>query len=209
MKFVFLGPPGAGKGTQAKILAKKLNIPAISTGDIFRENIKDQTELGKKAVDYTSKGLLVPDSVTNAMVEQRLMKLDCANGFILDGYPRTINQAKFLDGIETIDKVVNFVLTDKEVVRRISGRRTCKNCNAIYHIEFLKPKKKGMCDKCNMRLIQREDDKPKAVKKRLQVYKKQTEPLIEYYSKKGILVNVDSSQGIEKISAAVRDILSV
>ncbi len=207
MKFVFLGPPGAGKGTQAKILGKKLNIPAISTGDIFRDNIKDQTELGKNAVEYTSKGLLVPDSVTNGMVEQRLMKMDCANGFILDGYPRTINQAKFLDEIETIDKVINFILTDKEVVRRISGRRTCKDCNAIYHIDFLKSKKKGVCDKCAIKLTQREDDKPKAVKKRLQVYKKQTEPLIEYYTKKGILVNVDSSPTIKEISHKVEKTL--
>jgi len=203
MKFVFLGPPGAGKGTQAKILSKKLNIPAISTGDIFRENIKDQTELGKKAVEYTSKGLLVPDSVTNSMVEQRLMKMDCANGFILDGYPRTINQAKFLDEIETIDKVVNFVLTDDEVVRRISGRRTCSNCNGIYHVDFLKPKKKDVCDKCNIKLTQREDDKPKAVKKRLIVYKKQTEPLIEYYNKKRILSNIDSNPTIKEISHKV------
>ena len=207
MKFVFLGPPGAGKGTQAKILAKKLNIPAISTGDIFRDNIKDQSELGKKAVEYTSKGLLVPDHVTNAMAEQRLMKLDCANGFILDGYPRTINQAKFLDEIETIDKVINFVLTDDEVIRRISGRRTCKNCAAIYHIDFLKPKKKAVCDKCLTKLTQREDDKPKAVKKRLQVYKKQTEPLIEYYTKKGILVNIDSSPTIKEISKKVEKTL--
>ena len=207
MKFVFLGPPGAGKGTQAKILAKKLNIPAISTGDIFRDNIKDQSELGKKAVEYTSKGLLVPDHVTNAMAEQRLMKLDCANGFILDGYPRTINQAKFLDEIETIDKVINFVLTDDEVIRRISGRRTCKNCAAIYHIDFLKPKKKAVCDKCLTKLTQREDDKPKAVKKRLQVYKKQTEPLIEYYTKKEILVNVDSSPTIKEISKKVEKTL--
>lgn len=207
MKFVFLGPPGAGKGTQAKILAKKLNIPAISTGDIFRDNIKDQTELGKNAVEYTSKGLLVPDHVTNGMVEQRLMKMDCANGFILDGYPRTINQAKFLDNIETIDKVINFVLTDDEVIRRISGRRTCENCGAIYHIDFLKPKKKAVCDKCAIKLTQREDDKPKAVKKRLQVYKKQTEPLIEYYTKKGILVNVDSSPTIKEISHKVEKTL--
>ena len=203
MKFVFLGPPGAGKGTQAKILSKKINIPAISTGDIFRENIKDQTELGKKAVEYTIKGLLVPDQVTNGMVEQRLMKLDCANGFILDGYPRTINQAKFLDNIETIDKVINFVLTDKEVIRRISGRRTCKNCGAIYHIDFLKSKKKGVCDKCNIKLTQRKDDKPMAVKKRLQVYKKQTEPLIEYYNKKGILINIDSNPTIKEIGHKV------
>lgn len=207
MKFVFLGPPGAGKGTQAKILAKKLNIPAISTGDIFRDNIKDQTELGKNAVEYTSKGLLVPDHVTNGMVEQRLMKMDCANGFILDGYPRTINQAKFLDNIETIDKVINFVLTDDEVIRRISGRRTCENCGAIYHIDFLKPKKKAVCDKCAIKLTQREDDKPKAVKKRLQVYKKQTEPLIEYYTKKGILVNIDSSPTIKEISHKVEKTL--
>lgn len=207
MKFVFLGPPGAGKGTQAKILSKKINIPAISTGDIFRDNIKDQTELGKNAVEYTSKGLLVPDHVTNGMVEQRLMKMDCANGFILDGYPRTINQAKFLDEIETIDKVINFVLTDEEVIRRISGRRTCNDCNAIYHIDFLKSKKKGVCDKCNIKLIQREDDKPMAVKKRLQVYKKQTEPLIEYYTKKGILVNVDSSPTIKEISHKVEKTL--
>jgi len=200
MKLVLLGPPGAGKGTQASIISRKFNIPHISTGDLFRENIRDKTELGKKVVEYSSKGLLVPDNITNEMVAQRLMKMDCANGFILDGYPRTIAQAKFLDKIQTIDKVINFQLTDQEVVRRISGRRTCPNCGAVYHIIYKKPKKKNICDKCSSELVQRDDEKPKVVKKRLEVYKKETTPLIEYYTKKGILENISAKPSIKDVT---------
>ncbi len=200
MKLVLLGPPGAGKGTQASIISRKFNIPHISTGDLFRENIRDKTELGKKVVEYSSKGLLVPDNITNEMVAQRLMKMDCANGFILDGYPRTIAQAKFLDKIQTIDKAINFQLTDQEVVRRISGRRTCPNCGAVYHIIYKKPKKKNICDKCSSELVQRDDEKPKVVKKRLEVYKKETTPLIEYYTKKGILENISAKPSIKDVT---------
>ena len=200
MKLVLLGPPGAGKGTQASIISRKFNIPHISTGDLFRENIRDKTELGKKVVEYSSKGLLVPDNITNEMVAQRLMKMDCANGFILDGYPRTIAQAKFLDKIQTIDKAINFQPTDQEVVRRISGRRTCPNCGAVYHIIYKKPKKKNICDKCSSELVQRDDEKPKVVKKRLEVYKKETTPLIEYYTKKGILENISAKPSIKDVT---------
>jgi adenylate kinase len=207
MKLVFLGPPGAGKGTQAKILSKKLNIPHISTGDIFRENMKKQTELGKKAAEYTSKGLLVPDEITNAMVGQRLKQKDCERGFILDGYPRTIPQAKFLDSIQTIEKVINFGLSDDEIVKRISERRTCKYCDTVYHLTYKRPKQKGICDKCSGQLVQRDDEKPRVVKKRLEVYKKQTEPLIDYYKNKGMLINVDATPSIEKVHKKVEQSL--
>ncbi len=198
MRLIFLGPPGSGKGTQAELLADKLDIPHISTGDIFRDNIKKETDLGKKAKEYIDKGQLVPDHVTNYMVKGRLEKLD---GYILDGYPRTIPQAKFLDCIQDIDKVVEFELSDKEVIKRISGRRTCKKCGAMYHIVWNPPKKKGVCDECGSALIQRSDDKPETIKKRLEVYKKQTAPLIDYYSDK--LIKIDASPSIEKIHAVV------
>jgi len=203
MKLVFLGPPGAGKGTQAKIVSERQKIPHISTGDIFRENMKKQTELGKKAAEYSNKGLLVPDDLTNKMVENRLNGNDCKRGFILDGYPRTIPQAEFLDSIMKIDKVINFELSDEEVVKRISGRRTCSKCGTAYHLLYMKPKKSGNCDKCNSPLVQREDEKPEVVKKRLEVYKKQTSPLIDYYKKKKLLVNISAFSTIEEITKKV------
>jgi adenylate kinase len=203
MKLIFLGPPGSGKGTQAKILSDKLKIPHISTGDIFRENIKNLTDLGKKASEFMNKGLLVPDEVTNAMVEKRLKENDCKKGFILDGYPRTLPQADFLGLIQKIDKVVNFELDDAEIIKRISGRRTCKNCGTAFHIVFIKPKKQNVCDKCGSELAQRDDEKPDVVKKRLEVYKKQTEPLIEYYRKKKILADVSAYPSIEEVSKDV------
>jgi adenylate kinase len=202
MKLVFLGPPGAGKGTQAKLLAAKLNVPHISTGDIFRENIRKQTELGKKAAEYSNKGFLVPDDITNEMVKERLKK---EQGYILDGYPRTINQAEFLDSIQKIDKVINFELEDNEIIKRISGRRTCRSCGSVYHVEFSKPKVEGVCDKCDSEIVQREDEKPDVVKKRLDVYKSQTEPLIDYYNKKGILVDIDAYPTIEEISRTLEN----
>ncbi len=173
MKLVFLGPPGAGKGTQAKILSYKLGIPHISTGDIFRENIKNKTELGKKASEFSDKGLLVPDEVTNAMVQERLKRDDCSKGYILDGYPRTIPQAKFLDQIQNIDRVVYFYLGDKTTIERMLNR--AKDSNRI-------------------------DDTEEVIKKRIKVYKKQTQPLIEYYKKKGILLEIDAKPSIEEIS---------
>ncbi len=208
MKLIFLGPPGSGKGTQAKILAEKLKIPHISTGDIFRVNIKNQTVLGRKASEFMNQGLLVPDEITNAMVKNRLNDKDTKEGFILDGYPRTIPQAEFLDNIIKIDKVINFELDDNEVVKRISGRRTCKNCGSAFHIIFLKPKKENICDKCNNDLAQRDDEKPDVVKKRLDVYKKQTEPLIDYYKKKKVLVDVSAYPSIEDIGKEVEKIIT-
>ncbi len=208
MKLIFLGPPGSGKGTQAKILSEKIGIPQISTGDIFRTNIKNKTELGIKAQEYNDKGILVPDEITNNMVKERLEKEDCSKGYILDGYPRTINQAEFLDNIQVIGKVINFELSEEEVVKRISGRRTCLNCGAMYHIMFKKPQKENVCDKCSNEIIQREDDKPEAVIKRLEEYHKKTEPLINYYTVKKLIINVDASPSIEEVSVVVEQIAS-
>lgn len=205
MNIIFLGPPGSGKGTQADLISKELNIPHISTGDIFRCNIKNQTELGKKASDYTSKGLLVPDEITNEMIKDRLNKEDCKNGFILDGYPRTINQAEFLKSIIKIDKIINFELNDEEIIKRISGRRTCPNCNAVYNIYRSPPKKENICDKCGSKLIKRDDETPNVVKKRLDVYKKETKPLIDYY--KNEIINISASPSINEITKKVIEIL--
>lgn len=209
MKLVFLGPPGAGKGTQAKIISSESGIPHISTGDIFRYNIKNQTELGKKASEYMNKGFLVPDEVTNEMVEKRLSEPDCEKGFILDGYPRTIPQAEFLDSVILLDRVINFELDESEIIKRISGRRTCKNCGSVYHILFSKPKKENHCDKCGSELVQRDDEKPEVVKKRLEVYRTQTEPLISYYKKKKLLANVDAYPDIPQVSKSVRHTLGI
>ncbi len=207
MKLIFLGPPGAGKGTQAKLISEKFSVPHISTGDIFRKNIKEQTLLGKKAAEYNNKGLLVPDSITNAMVEKRLEEKDCKKGFILDGYPRTIPQAEFLESIQQIEKVINLELVDKEIIKRISGRRTCKNCQSSYNIFSLKPKIDNVCDKCNGELVQREDEKPEIVRKRLEVYKKQTEPLIEYYKGKNDLCNVDAYPKIADVTKQITSLI--
>jgi adenylate kinase len=203
MKFVFLGPPGAGKGTQAEMLAHKFDIPHISTGDIFRENIKQKTELGKKASEFSSKGLLVPDEITNEMVKKRLKKSDCKKGFILDGYPRTITQAQYLEKIEKIDRVVNFILDETEVVRRISGRRTCKNCGSVYHVEFSPSKKQGVCDKCGSPIIQRDDESASAVKIRLKEYETKTAPLVDYYREKNLLTDIDATGSIEEVHELV------
>jgi adenylate kinase len=207
MKLVFLGPPGAGKGTQAKIISGMLGIPHISTGDIFRENMKNSTPLGKKAAEYSSKGLLVPDEITNAMVKDRLAKPDCSDGYILDGYPRTINQADYLSSIQKIDKVINFVLEEEEIISRISGRRTCKACGAIYNVNHIKPKQEGVCDSCKGILVQRDDEMPDVVKKRLHVYNEQTEPLIDYYRKKGLLKDIDSLPPVDKITETLKSAL--
>lgn len=207
MKLIFLGPPGSGKGTQAKVLAQKLNLPQISTGDIFRYNIKNHTELGIKAREFNDKGLLVPDNITNEMVKERIQKDYCVNGYILDGYPRTINQAEFLAKFQDINKVINLELSEEEVINRISGRRTCLNCGEMYHIMYKSPNSDNKC-KCGNEIIQRDDDKPEAVKIRLQVYKKQTEPLIEFYTNKGIILNIDASPGIEEISEKIFETLS-
>jgi len=192
MNIVLLGPPGIGKGTVAGKLSKKLEIPHIATGDMLRENVAQKTELGLKAKSYMDKGLLVPDNVVIEMIKERLQKDDCKNGFILDGFPRTINQAEEIKDIK-IDKVVNIQASDDVIVERLSRRRVCGQCGFIYHLDFIKPNREGFCDKCSGTLSQREDDKPEAIKERLKVYTEKTEPLINYYKEKGLIVDVDGS----------------
>lgn len=206
MNLVFLGPPGAGKGTQAQILSQRLGIPHISTGEIFRDHISKQTDLGRRAQDYSNRGFLVPDDITNAMVKARLSMADCAGGFILDGYPRTIPQAVYLEGIRKIDRVINFVLSGQEAVKRISGRRTCSSCALVYNIYYKKPRKAGKCDACGARLLKREDESPGVVKKRLRVYREQSEPLVSYYRNRKILADIDAALSISEISEQLRNV---
>ncbi|HPP31482.1 MAG TPA: adenylate kinase [Soehngenia sp.] len=202
MRLILLGPPGAGKGTQASAIVKRYNIPHISTGDIFRMNIKENTQLGKEVKSYLDAGLLVPDELVVDIVNDRLKKSDCENGFILDGYPRTINQAEALDkelakmGTK-LDAAINIFLDTQLLIERAVGRRLCKNCGATYHIKFHPPKQDGICDQCGGELYQRDDDKEETVKKRIEVYLTQTKPLIEYYKDKDLLVNIDGAQSIE------------
>lgn len=204
MRLILLGPPGAGKGTQAVNIVKKYNIPHISTGDMFRKNIKEGTDLGIKAKEYIDKGLLVPDELTVAIVKDRLSEKDCQEGFLLDGFPRTVNQADALD-IELknlnyeLDHVINIDVEKEELINRAVGRRVCKDCGATYHIKFNPPKKENICDVCGGELIQRKDDTVETVTKRIEVYLEQTEPLIDYYGKKGILINIDGKQDIDKV----------
>ncbi|MBN1455119.1 MAG: adenylate kinase [Methanomicrobia archaeon] len=203
MMIVLFGPPGSGKGTQAKKLAEKYTIPHVSTGDILRENLKHQTALGLEAKKYMDRGELVPDEVLDGVIKDRLAQPDCDSGCILDGYPRTIPQAEALDAImnelgKTLDVVVNIEVPDAEVLKRISGRRMCA-CGASYHIHFNPPNQEGICDLCNRPLYQREDDKETAVMNRIAVYKKQSQPLIEYYRRKGVLVTVDGTAEIQEV----------
>jgi len=201
---MLLGAPGAGKGTVAGFLIKKLNLPSIATGDILREEAKTNNEL-KKIMD---KGKLVPDELVSKIIEKRLKKDDCKEDFILDGFPRTIKQAGFLEQRNiSFDYALNIKASEEVIIKRLSGRRICKNCNAIYHIENIPPKKEGICDKCGSELIQRDDDKPESIKKRLRVYEEQTEPLIKFYKKKGILRDVDSNQPVEGVFKAALDAL--
>lgn len=193
MNIVLLGSPGIGKGTAASKLSKKLAIPHISTGDMLRENVAQKTDLGVEAKNYMNKGLLVPDKVVIEMMKERIKKDDCKNGFILDGFPRTINQAEKISKVTKIDKVVNIRASDGIIIDRLSKRRVCKKCNFIYHLEYIKPKKEGICDKCGSELYQRDDDKAEAIKERLKVYRSETEPLISYYKGKGLIVDVDGS----------------
>jgi adenylate kinases len=199
-----LGAPGAGKGTQAKKVAKKYNIPHISTGDIFRANIKEGTELGKRAKEYMDKGELVPDDITIGMLLDRIHKADCKNGFVLDGFPRTIPQAKSLSEAlsklnEKIDYAINIDVPDDSIITRMSGRRACLSCGSTYHIKYSAPKKENICDNCGSELVIRDDDKPETVKKRLDVYHKQTQPLIDYYDNENILANVDGTKDMEEV----------
>ncbi len=212
MKIVMLGAPGAGKGTQAKMIASKYEIPHISTGDIFRANLKNGTELGKKAKVYMDQGLLVPDELTVDLVMDRLAQEDCKKGYILDGFPRTIPQAEALDAAltrigEKLDYAVDVDVPDENIVTRMSGRRACTGCGATYHVVFNPSKKGDICETCGEPLVLREDDKPETVQKRLDVYHDQTQPLIEYYTKQGILKRVDGTMDMNDVFAAITDIL--
>lgn len=202
MKLIFLGAPGAGKGTQAEKVCEKLGIPAISTGNIIRAALKEQTEMGIKAKDYIEKGQLVPDDVVIGIIKERLAKDDCKNGFVLDGFPRTVPQAQALDemGIE-IDKVIDIEVSDDKIVSRMSGRRVCSNCGASYHLLYKKPETEGVCDACGSELVQRSDDKAETVLERLEVYHTQTEPLIDFYKAKGKLYVVDGQEEVTETTA--------
>jgi adenylate kinase len=205
MKLIFLGPPGAGKGTVAERVQEAFSAPQISTGAIFRAAIAAKTELGIKVKAVIDAGKLVDDDLTVALVKERLAGPDVRNGYILDGFPRTIAQADALAGFSSIDKVVNFAISDAEVLRRLGGRRVCPSCGANFHAETLKPKKDGVCDKCGAELIIRDDDKPDTITRRLQVYRAQTEPLIAYYRDKGLLVDIDAAGGIDEVVAKCRE----
>lgn len=212
MKIIMLGAPGAGKGTQAKRIAEKYTIPHISTGDIFRANIKNGTELGKKAKEYMDQGLLVPDELTCDLVMDRIQQDDCKNGFVLDGFPRTIPQAEALDEALTnigqkMDYAIDVDVPDENIVNRMGGRRACLSCGATYHVEFNPTKAEGVCDACGAQTVLRDDDKPETVQKRLTVYHDQTQPLIDYYKNQGILKSVDGTQPMEAVFQAIIGIL--
>ena len=205
MRLILVGPPGAGKGTQAVFLAAHFAIPHISTGDIFRLNIKGETDLGKLAKSYMDAGNLVPDSVTNAMLEDRLTHSDTANGFLLDGYPRNVGQAEFLADVLvkksiTLDAVLELSIPSEEIIKRLSGRRTCRNCGASSHVIFDKPNVEGVCDNCGGELYQREDDKEEVVANRLNVYTEQTEPIIAFYRNLGLLKVINAVGDVSEIS---------
>ena len=212
MKIIMLGAPGAGKGTQAKMIADKYGVPHISTGDIFRANIKNGTELGMEAKKYMDQGLLVPDELTVRILLDRVAQDDCKNGYVLDGFPRTIPQAEVLDSELTklgdhIDYAINVDVPDENIVKRMCGRRACLTCGATYHIEHVPPKKEGICDVCGSELVLRDDDKPETVKNRLNVYHEQTQPLIDFYTEKGVLKTVDGTVPMEEVFAAITAIL--
>ncbi len=212
MKIIMLGAPGAGKGTQAKMIADKYSIPHISTGDIFRANIKNGTELGKEAKKYMDNGQLVPDELTVKILLDRVANDDCKNGYVLDGFPRTIPQAEVLDSElnklgDKIDYAINVDVPDENIVNRMSGRRACVNCGATYHIVHIPPKKEGICDKCGNELILRDDDKPETVLKRLSVYHEQTQPLIDFYNAKNVLKTVDGTVDSAEVFGQITAIL--
>ena len=212
MKIIMLGAPGAGKGTKAKKIADRYQIPHISTGDIFRANIKEGTELGKKAKSYMDQGLLVPDELTLELIMDRFQNPDCANGYVLDGFPRTIPQAEALTAAlekngDSIDYAINVEVPDENIITRMSGRRACLACGATYHVVYAPTKEEGVCDRCGEKLVLRDDDKPETVKKRLDVYHSQTQPLIDYYTKQGKLAEVDGTQSVDAVFDAIVKIL--
>ena len=212
MKIIMLGAPGAGKGTQAKMIAEKCGIPHISTGDIFRANIKNGTELGAKAKEYMDKGLLVPDELVCDLVVDRIQQADCEKGYILDGVPRTIPQAEALENAlnaieQKLDYAIDIDVPDENIINRMSGRRACVGCGATYHVLFNPTKVEGKCDVCGESLILRDDDKPETVKKRLDVYHTQTQPLIDFYTERKVLVEVDGTQSMDKVFDDIMKIL--
>ena len=213
MKIIMLGAPGAGKGTQAKMIADRYNVPHISTGDIFRANIKNGTELGIEAKKYMDQGKLVPDELTVKILLDRVAQDDCKNGYVLDGFPRTIPQAEVLDEAlnklgDKIDYAIDIDVPDENIINRMSGRRACVTCGSTYHMIHVPPKQEGICDRCGSELILRDDDKPETVKNRLKIYHDQTQPLIDFYTKKGILKSVDGTQDMNDVFAAVVAILA-
>ena len=212
MKIIMLGAPGAGKGTQAKMIAEKCGIPHISTGDTFRANIKNGTELGAKAKEYMDKGLLVPDELVCDLVVDRIQQADCEKGYILDGFPRTIPQAEALENAlnaieQKLDYAIDIDVPDENIINRMSGRRACVGCGATYHVLFNPTKVEGKCDVCGESLILRDDDKPETVKKRLDVYHTQTQPLIDFYTERKVLVEVDGTQSMDKVFDDIMKIL--
>ncbi len=212
MKIIMLGAPGAGKGTQAKMIADKYGVPHVSTGDIFRANIKNGTELGMEAKKYMDQGLLVPDELTVKILLDRVAQDDCKNGYVLDGFPRTIPQAKVLDDAlsklgETIDYAIDVDVPDENIINRMSGRRACLACGATYHIAHIPPKQEGICDRCGKELVLRDDDKPETVKNRLEIYHEQTQPLIDFYTEKGVLKTVDGTVPMNEVFEAIVKIL--
>lgn len=212
MRLILLGPPGAGKGTQAVTIAETYSIPHISTGDIFRQALKDQTALGMKAKEYMDKGQLVPDDIVIGIVQERLQQKDCEKGFLLDGFPRTTEQAKALDSILTekgtpVDFCINIEVPFEELIARLTGRRVCKNCGATYHAVFNKSSEEGKCDECGGELYQRADDAESTARERLEVYQRQTSPLIEYYQAEGTLVTINGLQSIDKVFNDIKDAL--
>jgi len=208
LRLVIFGPPGAGKGTQAKMLSERLGIPHIATGDMFREAVKAGTELGRLAKQYMDRGELVPDNIVIGLVEERLRQPDCSKGFILDGFPRTVKQAEALDDVLAklgigLDAVINLEVGEDEVIKRLSLRRTCKKCGAVYHLIFNPPREDERCDRCGGPLYQRDDDKEETVRNRLKVYRQQTKPLLDYYRQRGLLRDVDGEKPIDEVFAEV------
>ena len=209
MKIVMFGPPGSGKGTYASRLSAKLRIPHISTGDLVREEIKNGSEIGKRINDYSSRGLLVPDNVICEILQERILQSDCANGFILDGFPRTIPQAQELQKISKTDLVINLQVPDAIMIERLAARQTCRNCGSIYNQRFLKPSVPGRCDKCGGELYQREDDKPKVIQQRLELYRKQTRPLLDHYTETNQVRNVANDEASVPPEKVVEQILQI
>jgi len=214
VNLIFLGPPGAGKGTQAALLSQRLGIPHVASGDLFREAMEKGTGWGEKAQSYIERGVLVPDEVTNAMIEERLKEPDCVKGVILDGFPRTIEQARALEGIlakrgKKVDRVLLVQVSEATLIERLSGRRTCRRCQANYHVLFNPPQKEGVCDRCGGGLYQRSDDKEETVRRRFWVYIEETAPLIEYYRRQELLTEIDGEQGIEGVQGRILSALSL